>query len=130
MSDNCHMKIICRKADVPRFEAIGFQVTDSRWEHTVEMEDPAANYGNHDELPADIPYYGWHGEGADYGAEAVACDGKRFIEVEIGHNTTTGFVVEWNEKRNAPCASALREIRRYISIRKRAEKLQCKNISS
>ena len=83
MSDRCYAEVVCRKEDAGQFKDMGFKVSDKgRIRETVILVDYEADYGHSDELPRDIPYYGWHGAGANYGPQVFACDGKEYAEAE------------------------------------------------
>ena len=108
MGDRCYMHITCRREDRELFQLIGFlpefdQTPDSA---IIEMVDEEANYAHAEEMPTNVPYYGHHGSGGNYGQHSLACDGRRFAEVETGFDG--GFVVVWDTTRNRPTAESLR----------------------
>ena len=117
------MEITCRKQDQKKFEDLGFTAQD--WDSLppdsalVVMVDEEANYAHCGELPSDIPYRGINGAGGEYGHGAFACDGRRFAELEIGHDG--GFVIEWDESTRRPLAQSLKSIRRYLAVRKNVQ---------
>ena len=76
-----------------------------------------ANYAHSGNLPADIPYHGFNGNGGNFGDGVCACDGKEYAEVETGHGG--GFVVDWDEPQQRPSTRSLKSIRRYLKIRDR-----------
>lgn len=117
------MQITCRRQDQDRFTALGF--TAQAWDNPepnsalVVMVDEEANYAHSGELPRDIPYYGFHGPGGNYGDGVCACDGKQLAEQETGHEG--GFVVEWDDVRQRPSRPSLRAVRRYLAVCRKAQ---------
>jgi hypothetical protein len=85
------------------------------------MAEEDADYAHADDMPTDIPYYGYNGCGGDYGDGAFACDGKTFAEVETGHNGR--FLVDWDIKKQRPYRCSLGQIHRYIKVRNKVDKL-------
>ena len=105
MSDRCYVEVTCRKRDAARFEKLGFKVLDDgnlegcvladlglgtpsedKDSGLVSMHDEQANYGHYGEMPKDIPYFGWHGPGGEYGPCRFACDGKKYLEVDASQD--------------------------------------------
>ncbi|MEQ2009767.1 MAG: hypothetical protein ABMA26_23525 [Limisphaerales bacterium] len=113
------MQVTCRRQDQSRFEALGFQLDFEQNAQTpvIEMTDEEANYAHQGRLPADVPFLAAHGPAGNYGDGFVACDGKRYADVEAGHDG--GFVVRWNEAKDEPDRSSLAAIRTYRAVRKR-----------
>jgi hypothetical protein len=82
---------------VARFEELGFSLdADQKPAPVVEMFQEEADYAHEGELPTDIPFYGWHGSGGDYGSCGFACDGARLCYVEMLQNG--GPAVEVSER--------------------------------
>lgn len=116
MGDRCYMTVWCRPQDVTRFTEIGFNLQ----EHTAgsfseEMVDEEANYAHHGDMPADIPYHGWHASGGDYGPMDFACTGHEFDEWEAGHGNN-GYVFA-NEPGESN-AAWIEEVARFHAFRK------------
>jgi hypothetical protein len=123
MGDRCFMSVVCRRQDASIFEELGFDLhhEDKPDTAVIEMWDAEANYAHSGDMPKDIPYYGHHYEGGDYGAHKFVCDGSVYAEAACGHNA--GYVVLWDAKRNRPEPRSLRVIRAY---RKRFAELRKK----
>ncbi len=123
MSDRCYMELTCRRQDQKRFEALGFTAQDWKQDRPdlVVMVEEEADYAHSGKLPTDIPYHGFNGSGGNFGQGSFACDGRTYAEVETGHGG--GFVVDWDETRNRPSATSLKNIRRYLKIRDRVLKM-------
>ena len=120
MGDRCYMSVTCRREDKARFEELGFvlEIESSTTSLVIEMVDEQANYAHCDKMPANIPYYGINGAGSDYNAGNIACDGKKYAEVETGQSG--GFIVDWDYQKMKPRPQSLKRIRNYISVDKRA----------
>ena len=116
MSDHCFMQITCRREDQARFEALGFhnECKSSTDGSVVDLLDEEANYAHHDQLPQDIPYYGYHGAGGEYGAYDLACDGQTYAEVETGRDGD--YVVTWDATTQQPALKSLERIRAYLTV--------------
>ena len=82
MSDYCFMEVRCLARDKGKFEALGFVVQSIEGDLAV-LTDEQANYAHSGKMPLDIPYFGEHSDGGDYGAARFCCDGKRFFENAI-----------------------------------------------
>lgn len=123
MGDRCYMHITCRREDRELFQLIGFHVQSDQTPDSaiIEMVDEEANYAHADEMPTNVPYYGHHGSGGNYGQHSLACDGRRSAEVETGFDG--GFVVVWDTTRNRPTPESLRAVRRYRHVRKKVQNL-------
>lgn len=118
MSDRCYMQIICRKEDKKRFELLGFVAEASKKPNhpLTTMVDEEANYAHVHKLPTNIPYSGFSAPGGTYGSYAYACDGQSLRDIETGQEG--GYVVGWDEEKNAPNEQSLEAIRQYRSILK------------
>jgi hypothetical protein len=123
MEDRCYMSVTCRRQDKERFEAVGFHLDfeSSPESLVIEMVDEEANYAHSSEMPTDIPYYGFNGAGSNYGDGKIACDGKKCAEVETGHGG--GFVIGWDFHTWQPTGKCIKNIRHFIVIQQRAEKI-------
>jgi len=107
MSDRCCVEVTCRRRDTRRFERLGFKVVDDgnlerrvlanlgceasgdkKKAEVVTMCDEQANFGHYGKLPKNIPYFGWHDSGGEYGPHEFACDGRKIAEVETAVDGT------------------------------------------
>ena len=122
MGDRCYMSVHCRREDKSRFEELGFVLEFDEDKHSpvIEMVDEEANYGHCDKMPANIPYYGAYGSGANYGPGSVVCDGEEYEDVPA---SSDGFVVAWNYRWGLPKLKSILRVRRYLKIKRRAEKV-------
>lgn len=123
MGDRCYMQVTCRPCDKERFEEIGFDV-DETLDHTstqCTMIINEANYAKHGEMPEDIPYFGYHGEGSEYGAEDYCCEGDGFISVEC--NKENDYVIRWDVEKDRPVDSQIQHLRRFLNVLNRVKKL-------
>lgn len=114
------MRITCRESDVLLFTAddIGF-LEDADVHDGVVVVDDERNYANVDDLPLDVPFYGYHDSGGSYGPGVFACDGTDFIEVE----GIDGSPVAQIERNGQPREYDLRQARTYYRILANAERL-------
>jgi hypothetical protein len=121
MGDRCYMSVTCRRQDRDRFEELGFHLEfeSSPESPVIEMVDEEANYAHANDMPADIPYYGYNSAGGHYGDGQIVCDGKEYDEMETGRDG--GFVVVWDYRNKKPTKQCLANIRRFIVVHKRAE---------
>lgn len=116
------MSVTCRRQDKARFEELGFRVEFEENENgpVVEMVDEEANYAHYDQLPSDIPYYGFYDAGANYGAGNVVCDGRDFEDVPADSD---GFVLAWNYRFGLPKLKSILRVRRYLKLKHRVQRL-------
>jgi hypothetical protein len=116
------MSVTCRREDKARFEELGFELEfeSSTASLVVDMVDQEANYGHYDQMPTDIPYLAHHSAGDNYGPHSMACDGKQYAEVAA---SSDGFVVAWDYKKSEPTKQSLRNIRQFISIEQRTDRI-------
>ena len=121
MGDRCYMTVTCRRQDIPRFEQLGFTVSDDRGGHVVELEDDSANYAHHGDLPLDIPWTGCNTEGGNYGRADHACDGKTYLECSTDHDGN--LTIGWDTQRNAPHPKDIAYVRRFLKLQKRVEEM-------
>jgi hypothetical protein len=122
MGDRCYMSVTCRRQDQQRFEELGFrlELEQSTDAPIIEMVDEEANYAHDDEMPKDIPYTAWNLAGTNYGDGKIACDGKVFAYVSAN---VDGYVVCWNKRTNQPTKQSLENIRHYLVVHQRLQKL-------
>lgn len=123
MGDRCYMQVTCRRQDQSTFEALGFHLDFEEAPDCpiVELIDEEANYAHHGDLPTKVPFLASHGPGGNYGDGKIACDGRRYAEVEAGHDG--GFVVWWTQVTNRPTAHSLNTVRRYLSVHRQVQRL-------
>lgn len=119
MGDRCYMHVTCRRQDMGRFEALGFALEYESGPESlvVEMADPEANYAHSGEMPVNIPYTAFNGAGSEYCEYRMACDGKQYREV---CGNSSGFVIDWDYKKNGPARKSLAQIRHYLAVQTRA----------
>lgn len=86
MGDRCYMELQCRAQDVARFKELGFTPTGLRFA-VAQLSGDEMNYACYDQLNDlahdGIPFYGWHGNGGDYGANLYASDGRACDWIEV-----------------------------------------------
>ena len=116
MGDHCFMQITCRRQDQAEFEALGFYVESEPKPEAplVELIDEEANYAHYDELPTSLPYFGYHSPGGNYGPCNLACNGRKYADVETGHDGQ--YVINWDDKTNRPARKSLLRIRTYLKV--------------
>jgi hypothetical protein len=114
------MRVTCLLKDKKVFEDLGF-VAESETATTCELEDSEANYAHNSDMPKNIPYFGWHGAGGDYGAMKFCCDGEVLDEAPTDGDGT--LIVVWDEKADAPTERSVRHVREYLSARARIKHL-------
>lgn len=122
MGDRCYMKLICEKVHAPLFEDLGFVEEgdhDGRG-GLVEMVDEQANYAHYEELPTNVPYFGFHGSGCEYGDMAFACDGRTLCYVDT--NSQSDPMVRVNEATGRTSREDLRDYRLYRQCRARTKR--------
>jgi len=122
MGDRCYMSVTCRRQDLARFEKLGFQIEPVEDQNTpvIEMVDEEANYAHTDEMPTDIPYTAEYGAGGNYGEGKIACDGKVLAEVAAWNED---FVVSWDFKQSRPAKHSLKDIRQFIRVKQRVDRI-------
>ena len=116
VGDRCHSSLVCNERDVMTFENMGYQVEEKdKKTAEVSMSDGEANYGNYNELNAligkGIPFYGYHGEGGEYGASVFACDGKTVAWAECNRN---GDVMVTLDDSRQPEESSMNAANEYL----------------
>jgi len=75
MGDYCRMTVYCLPQDTKPFEDLGFGKEGTDEDGVVEMLDPQANHAHCGDLPTNIPWFGRHTEGEEYGPANLACLG-------------------------------------------------------
>jgi len=121
MSDVCCVEISCRRRDARRFAKFGFKVVDDdEGSGVVRMRDEAANYAHYGKLPKNIPYFGWHTSGGEYGPHEFACDGRKTAEVETA---VDGTIIVHVGDDNTVDRRELRWVKEYRACLKRARRV-------
>ena len=99
MSDRCYLQVVVANSDVKRFMEIVMRrdnwssVTEGL--NATEFEEYEANYAMYDELSEAAKkgclFYGYHGNGSEYGPGEFYGADNAYAERECGHNG--GFVL-------------------------------------
>jgi len=131
MGDRCYLRITLKREDLDRFgAALGERPGATWWEEEeeaapgiVEVGVTEANYAWYEDRgrAADegIPFFGWHGEGGDYGSFAfVSLDGEH-VEAAIDRD---GYLVIQVDEDLEPITDR-RTLRRFVKKRHAVEKL-------
>lgn len=122
MSDHCYIHLTGRMQDLARFIALDLVDQDDGADpeaDIVEMIDEESNLCIPGGLPQDIPHYGEHGEGYEYGAGEWACDGMEMAY--IATHQDGGVSMEWDGMTNAPSPESIRRVQRFRHILARAK---------
>ena len=120
MSDRCYMEVRCKKEHAPIFEKLGFVIRDEDYAPgIVELADEQANYAHSGDMPNEVPYFGWHDAGGNYGPHAFACDGNGYVEAHMDPN---GELVVRVSDRGQPNKTDTQGVREYVACLKRAKK--------
>jgi hypothetical protein len=69
-------------------------------------------------MPTDIPYFGHHTNGDEYGPCAFVCDGFQYLEAEMG--VVSGFVIEVDDH-GGPIESDLTRVKVFCTLAKRVQ---------
>ena len=125
MNDPCFMEVVCRRIDFERFRKLGFdEFTDPEdlcaYEgrpDLIRVEDPNAPVAHNGDMPADIPYFGYHGAGCEYDDMAYACDGAEYAEAE---RTAGGELMAAVDDSGNVIAASLARVRNYLHVLARA----------
>jgi hypothetical protein len=92
MGDRCYAEVTVLRCDLAKWEELGYSLEDGEDEagsQYVKLVDCERNYGisNDDEdRVTGCPMFGSHGEGGDYAAHLVACDGETYMEHPMSRN--------------------------------------------
>jgi hypothetical protein len=119
MGDRCYFQLTCLAKDAPLFEPLGFYAEEND-DGTCDMIDQERDAADTDDLPKDVPYFGYHGNGGDYGSGVFACDGSEFVECESDHD---GYPTARVNGDGEVDEETLRVARSYVQVRARAEAL-------
>lgn len=93
------MWVTCRPCDTQVFVDLGFDVREENGT-SCNLYQQEANYALSGQMPTNIPYVGWHGEGSEYEGHEMVCDGNKLFEVPVSKGGD--LFVYWDEATNAP----------------------------
>ena len=130
MGDRCYLEITLRREDLSRFAPhIDAAPAEEWWDRLDEEECRPeivtasvyeANYAWYDErmnaAKADIPFYGYHAEGGEYGSYAFASWAGKLHEAPLSHEGDLLLAVDENLKPIS--AKARRHLRQYVGALK------------
>lgn len=125
MGDRCYMEVTCRQSDAETFEEMGFReegggINLGELAGTLcTIADQQANYAHHGDMPAKIPYFGYHDAGGDYGPMVFACDGAGAFAEAPTHHDAGGPLVGLLQDGSVDRES-LQSTREYLKIKRRA----------
>lgn len=131
MGDRCYLEITLRREDLSRFAPhIDATPEEEWWDRLEEEEDRPgvvtasvyeANYAWYDErmnaAKANIPFYGYHAEGGEYGSYAFASWAGKLHEAPLSHDGYLVLAVDENLK--PITAKARRHLRQYVAALKK-----------
>jgi len=140
------MEVTCRRSDVDHFTKaehdlfVGDGIGDT--EHAANVFADEVNYaydvsdgdpGRLSVIPSGIPYYGYHGEGGDYGAGEFACDGKTFRYV-VADMRQKAYPVRFEPFKGGagfhPVISDLESIVEFLSFKERVKAMVNQPVSA
>ena len=127
MGDRCYLEITLRRSDLDRFGKHLDAAPEEEWWDRLDEEDDRpgvvtasvyeANYAWYDErmnaAKADIPFYGYHAEGGEYGSYAFATWAGKLHEAPLSHEGDLVLAVDENLK--PITAKARRNLRQYVA---------------
>ena len=127
MGDRCYLEITLRRSDLSRFAPhIDVAPDEEWWDHLDEEQDRPgivtasvyeANYAWYDErmnaAKADIPFYGYHADGGEYGSYAFASWAGKLHEAQLSHEGDLVLAVD--EHLKPISAAARRQLRQYVA---------------
>ena len=130
MGDRCYLEITLRRSDLDRFgKHLDAAPGEEWWDHLdEEANQPGivtasvyeANYAWYDQrmnaAKADIPFYGYHAEGGEYGSYAFASWAGKLYEAPLSHEGDLMLAVDENLKPIS--AKARRHLRQYVDALK------------
>jgi hypothetical protein len=131
MGDRCYLELTLRRSDLARFAPHIDAAPEEKWWDRLD-EDEAnpelvtasvyeANYSWYDErmnaAKADIPFYGYHAEGGEYGSYAFASWAGKLQEAPLSHEGDLILAVDENLK--AISSTARRQLRQYVTALRR-----------
>ena len=127
MGDSCFLEITMRRSDLPRFASHIDAAPEEKWWDRLDEDENRpeivtvsvyeANYSWYDErmntAKAEIPFYGYHAEGGEYGSYAFASLAGKLHEAPLSHEGDLMLAVDENLK---PISSkARRNLRQYVA---------------
>ena len=130
MGDRCYLEITLRREDLSRFAPHIDAAPEEKWWDNLDEEEGhpdvvtasvyEANYAWYDErmnaAKADIPFYGYHAEGGEYGSYAFASWAGKLHEAPLSHEGDLVLAVDSNLKPIS--AAARRQLRQYVTALK------------
>ncbi len=88
----------------------------------MEAADSEANYAYTNETEEwakqGLIFMAFHDVGGNYGAYEIACDGKELCEAPYHHDRC--LVVRFDEKTWQPDPEAVKQVRKFLEVRRRA----------
>ncbi len=129
MGDRCYVRMTLKDEDLVRFgKYLGVKPGERWWDEQDEPGDGLigvgifeANDGLTDQrgeaAKAGIPFFGWHGEGGEYGGAEFASLGGEMLECET--NRDGELVLVLDDDLNVQ--SDLEHIRRYVAMRRQVQ---------
>ncbi len=122
MSDRCYMTIQCSKNDYDEVLHEYFAEILEEDGSFVEAADAEANYAYTNETEEwakqGLIFMAFHDVGGNYGAYEIACDGKELCEAPYHHDRC--LVVRFDEKTGQPDPEAVKQVRKFLEVRRRA----------
>ena len=130
MGDRCYLEITLRREDLSRFAPHIDATAEEGWWDRLDEDDAnpgivtasvyEANYAWYDErmnaAKADIPFYGYHAEGGEYGSYAFASWAGKLHEAPLSHEGDLVLAVD--ESLKPISAKARRHLRQYVGALK------------
>ena len=108
MGDRCYLEITLRREDLSRFAPHIDATAEEEWWDRLDEDDAnpgivtasvyEANYAWYDErmtaAKANIPFYGYHAEGGEYGSYAFASLAGKLHEAPLDHDGNLSIAVD------------------------------------
>jgi hypothetical protein len=132
MGDRCYLRITLKREDLDRFGQYMKCKPGERW-WDEEQDEPAdgvievgifeANYAmtaqRTEAAQAGLVFFGWHGEGGEYGGYEFASAGGEMLECATDRNGDLVLVLD----HDLNVQNDLEHIRRYIAMRRQVREL-------
>lgn len=115
------MQITCRRDDAHLFTELGFRLTTDDGCPIVEMVDEQAKYAHAGSLPENVPWIGESGSADSFSPANYTCDGKVSLEVLL--NDFGEYSVSWSDKHNGPDPDVVKQIRQFIRVKNKVQRL-------
>jgi hypothetical protein len=132
MGDRCYLEMTIAHVDLPALKMIVGDVNlydDEKEKEIASVVEDEVNYGWVDELSKlakkGIAFYGWHGEGNDYGSSSFCGLGGRTFWMDTSHGED---VTKFDEGR--PVDYSVRNARMFFEAREAAERMVKKRARS